>query len=145
MTSLSAALEARDKLEELKPCPLCGSTTRLTREKQYRMMIQDWHNKDEELYQLYKIQCPNCGCAIKKSANNAENGGESQAAIVAKEKTIKAWNTRAAPDALDWIAKALPWVREMRLHVSLDPQHAEIEIAELDALIAQAEGKEVGE
>jgi len=59
----------------------------------------------------------------------------------------QAWQVakKATPAALDWIAKALPWVREMRLHVSLDPQHAEIEIAELDALIAQAEGKEVGE
>ena len=144
MTSLSAALEARDKLEKLKPCPLCGSTPRLTREKQYRIMIQDWHDKDEELYQLYKIQCPNCGCAIKKSANNAENGGERQAAIVAKEKTIKAWNTRAAPAALDWIAKALPWLRGVKAGMD-GLKHKPDDYTALYALIAQAEGKEVGE
>jgi len=67
------------------------------------------------------------------------------AALEARDEPTYDDASQTLLDALDWIAKALPWVREMRLHVSLDPQHAEIEIAELDALIAQAEGKEVGE
>ena len=67
------------------------------------------------------------------------------AALEARDEPAYDDASQTLLDALDWIAKALPWMKEMRLHVSLDPQHAEIEIAELDALIAQAEGKEVGE
>ena len=104
MTSLSAALEARDKATP-KPWSADHSTVCAGDEE----LADFWHN----------------ALGIKQTRANA---------------TIAA----SAPDALDWIAKALPWVREMRLHVSLDPQHAEIEIAELDALIAQAEGKEAG-
>lgn len=60
----------------------------------------------------------------------------------------------AAPDALDWIAKALPWMKDYRKSITFkkcdDPEcqvcaNNNKRRIELTALIAQAEGQKEGE
>jgi hypothetical protein len=80
------------------PCPLCGGFAQGYPQKQYKMLLQDWHEGEEALYQPYMIKCQGCGLTITRSACNAEHGGQQGASKQAKADAIKAWNTRVVKE-----------------------------------------------
>lgn len=77
-----------------KPCPCCGGYARVTPGKQYKIMLQDWHDVEEERYQPCTVQCVECGLSITRAACNAEHGGANGASMEAKRRAIEAWNHR---------------------------------------------------
>lgn len=80
---------------ELKSCPCCGGYAQAQAGKQYKIMLQDWHDIEEERFQPCSVRCRECGLSISRAACNAEYGGANGAARKAKELVIEAWNTRA--------------------------------------------------
>ena len=78
-----------------------------------------------------------CGC-LWPTDERTEEQTEANADIIA-----------AAPDALDWIAKALPILKRVENRMlATDPEtwlDYEMQLATLTALIAQAEGQKEGE
>lgn len=91
--------------EDLKPCPFCGGFPKLSHGKQIKIMIQDWHEKDEALFMPSTVTCSQCGASVTRSANVHDCGGVDQAFKASVVKTIEAWNTRTsaplAPDPRD--------------------------------------------
>jgi hypothetical protein len=84
--------------EPLKPCPFCGGDARPIPGKQYKIMIQDWHDADEALYLPCVVKCHDCTASVTQAACKAEFGGANGAAIEARRRAIEAWNRRAFPD-----------------------------------------------
>ena len=64
------------------------------KQKQYKMMLQDWHEADEALYHPYMIKCQGCNLTITRSACNADHGGQQGASRQAKIDAVAAWNKR---------------------------------------------------
>lgn len=81
-------------MNDLLPCPCCGGNARLTYEKQYKILIQDWHEVDESLYLPARITCDDCGLNIGVAGNKKECGGASGAQKYAKAEAKRRWNTR---------------------------------------------------
>ena len=79
------------------PCPCCGGYARARAGKQYKMMVQDWHDPDEALYQPCTVICTECRLSITREACNADFGGASGAAKEARRRVIAAWNNRYHP------------------------------------------------
>ena len=117
--------------KELKPCPFCGSFAQVQAGKQYKMMIQDWHNAEEERYQPCTVRCHKCGLSISRAACNAEHGGANGASRKAKELVIEAWNTRAVESDLAALRSLVRRMQEALKGNNLWP-------AEVDALCAEA-------
>lgn len=141
MTTLSAALEARDKATKGPWAWFANVRTKevyLATPDRGRIFVMDFVRYGMSLaaprFQVRDESGDGIMYRVDELSKPDHNGS-------IEINHPDALQIAAAPDALDWIAKALPWVREMRLHVSLDPQHAEIEIAELDALLAEAKGE----
>lgn len=84
--------------EPLKPCPMCGGSARPIPGKQYQIMLQDWHDKDDALYMPCVVKCYDCTASVTQAACNADFGGANGAAIEARRRAIEAWNRRAFPD-----------------------------------------------
>jgi Restriction alleviation protein Lar len=82
-------------MEALKPCPCCGGDARLEHGKKYRVMIQDWHDVEEEQFLPATVLCKICGLSMGKAANVAECGSSDAAFNLCAELAIAAWNKRA--------------------------------------------------
>lgn len=82
---------------DLLPCPCCGNFARIEHGKQYQMMLQDWHTKDEALYQPCSVVCRDCGLKITRSACNADCGSQQKAAQEAERLAVESWNRRSEP------------------------------------------------
>lgn len=80
---------------ELKLCPCCNGKAQAQAGKQYKIMLQDWHDVDEALYQPNTVRCSSCGLSITRAACNADFGGVIGAQQEAKRLVCVAWNTRA--------------------------------------------------
>ena len=73
-------------MEELKPCPFCGSPVVLTKSPL-------WHGSHgyQNCYE-YFIRCSKCGCTVDYYLNNTiYNISEAEAV----ENVLKTWNRRA--------------------------------------------------
>lgn len=81
--------------EKLLPCAHCGSLAKLEYEKQYRILRQDWHDPEEELYIPVRIRCLECGSNLSAAVNKVEAGGANEASKKARDRAIAKWNRRA--------------------------------------------------
>ena len=82
------------KESDCLPCPCCGGHARIVHGKQYEMMLQDWHSKEDARYQPCEVQCVDCGLRAYASACNADHGGASGAFKEATIKAVYKWNKR---------------------------------------------------
>lgn len=78
----------------LLPCPCCDGYAKIEPGKQYKIMIQDWHDVEEERYQPCSVKCSSCGLSITRAACNADHGGVVGAQKEARRSVIEAWNKR---------------------------------------------------
>lgn len=80
-------------MEELKNCPFCGTSPRLS-----EMAIEDDDGNVD--YTFYAVHCDNCGASLQPADERAV--------------AIAAWNRRAEPTAPDRAAEAVREERERR-------------------------------
>ena len=78
----------------LKPCPFCGGNAMAIPGKQYKIMIQSWHDVEDERYQPCEVKCYECTAAVTAAACNADFGGANGAAKEARLRAVTAWNRR---------------------------------------------------
>ena len=78
------------------------------------------------------------GTMGKYSLEKVEGGVHKQLAYCGYYDAIR---FAAAPDALEWIAKALPWLRYIKANANTDAYLDPADLAAISALIAQAEGR----
>ncbi len=83
------------KESDCLPCPMCGGHAQIKPGKQYKVMIQSWHDIEEERYQPCTVVCMDCGLNIVRAACNAEYGGVNGAAKQARIASVRAWNQRS--------------------------------------------------
>jgi hypothetical protein len=82
-------------MSEVSPCPCCGGVAVVEVGRQYKVLLQDWHDPDEALYLPATVRCTSCGLRVTRSGNKAEHKGANGAARSAKEEAKKAWNLRS--------------------------------------------------
>ena len=75
------------------------------------------------------------GTMGKYSLEKVEKGVHKQLAYCGYYDAIR---FAATPDALEWISKALPWLKYIKANANID---AYLDPADLAALIAQVEGR----
>lgn len=69
----------RARLDELKPCPFCGSTLIDNVSAGFAGPTNRWHAGDE----IFAVNCRDCGASVPNRYRNS--------------LVVEAWNRRAAP------------------------------------------------